>query len=399
MSLSGMSSGPHGQTSATAHGFNSTNMSNEVYYKSWSLHKSVYIALQRDHFVCFGSHSGSPVDPVLCNVTGPGNSSQFCGGDSWYTFRLRYPWVAPVETICSGMSEPVGNNVPMYSTVCLDDFNEIVPCISTCPSGQHLASYEPVWDPLWRKWVVRQRCFGIEHAGVSRVAHAEVQFLCQKWTGWCDIKHVEGYTIASNTSKCKAVEFMSELAIRIGNVNCTFKSCDVPPSFVNTLHSSVERYFPDTVICSRKSGYSQNELCYGKEEFFSGCMTDCIHDVAHLVSLPINFIIEDAPIAKTIEFPDEVVFVDGDWNKYSAVLEQKDLLGAVSFFVADDAVPNSEVLNVAETETVEGEVVVNFPAMDADRKNDASLRKVVIEEVLVPVVDLRPGAYRQGRPV
>ena len=96
------------------------------------------------------------------------------------------------------------------------------------------------------------------HAGVSRVAHAEVQFLCQEWTvhGWCDIKHVEGYTIASNTSKCKAVEFMSELAIRIGNVNCTFKSCDVPPSFVNTLHSSVERYFLDTVTCSCKSGYS-----------------------------------------------------------------------------------------------------------------------------------------------
>ena len=93
------------------------------------------------------------------------------------------------------MSEPVGNNVPMYSTVCLDYFNEIVPCISTCISRPHFASYEPVWDPLWRKRVVRQRCFGIEHAGVSRVAHAEVQFLCQKWTV-CDIKHVEGYTIA-----------------------------------------------------------------------------------------------------------------------------------------------------------------------------------------------------------
>ena len=80
-------------------------------------------------------------------------------------------------------------------------------------------------------------------------------------------------------------------------------------------------------------------------------MTDCIHDVAHLVSLPINFILEDVPIAKTIEFPDHVVFADGDWNKNSAVLEQKDLAGAVSVFVADDAVPNSEVLKVAETET------------------------------------------------
>ena len=74
-------------------------------------------------------------------------------------------------------------------------------------------------------------------------------------------------------------------------------------------------------------------------------MTDCIHDVAHLVSLPINFIHEDA---KTVEFLDDVVFVDGDWNKNSAVIEQNDLLGAVSV-VADDAVPDSEVLKVAQT--------------------------------------------------
>ena len=197
----------------------------------------------------------------------------------------------------------------MYSTVCLDYFNEIGPCISTFISRPHFASCEFVWDPLWRKRVVRQRCFGIEHASVSRVTHAEVQFLCQEWTvhGWCDIKHVEGYTIASNTSKCKAMEFMSELAIRIGNVNCTFKSCDVPPSFVNTLHSSVERYFPDTVTCSCKSGYSPNELRHGTEER-SGCMSDCIHDATHLLCLPINSILEEVPISKTIKFPDDVVF-------------------------------------------------------------------------------------------
>ena len=88
------------------------------------------------------------------------------------------------------------------------------------------------------------------------------------------------------------------------------------------------------------------------------------------VCLPINCILEDAPIAKTIEFPDDVVFVDGDWNKNSAVLEQKDLFGAVSVFVADDVVPNSEVLKVAETEIVEGEFVVDFPATDADGKNE-----------------------------
>ena len=55
-----MSSGPHGQTSAPAHEFSSANMSNEVCYKSCSLHKSIYSALQRDHCVCFDSHSGNP---------------------------------------------------------------------------------------------------------------------------------------------------------------------------------------------------------------------------------------------------------------------------------------------------------------------------------------------------
>ena len=71
MSLSGLSSGPHGQTSAPAHVFISANMSNEVCYKSCSLHKSMFSALQRDHCVCFGSHSGSPADPSLCNVNCP----------------------------------------------------------------------------------------------------------------------------------------------------------------------------------------------------------------------------------------------------------------------------------------------------------------------------------------
>ena len=112
----------------------------------------------------------------------PENSSQFCGGDSWYTFHVMYLWVAPVEVICSGMLEPVGNNMPKSTTVCLDCFNEIVPCISTCSSRQHLASHEPVCDLLLRKWAVRQRYFEIVCDSVSHVAHAEVQSLCQEWT-------------------------------------------------------------------------------------------------------------------------------------------------------------------------------------------------------------------------
>ena len=125
MSLSGMSAGPHGQTSAPAHEFSSGNMSNEVCYKSCCLHKSVCSALQRDHCVRFDSHSGSPADSVLCNVNCPGNSSQFCSGDSWYNSHLMYLWVAPMEAICFGMPEPVGNNMPTYTTVCLDCFKEI----------------------------------------------------------------------------------------------------------------------------------------------------------------------------------------------------------------------------------------------------------------------------------
>ena len=282
-----MSSGPHGQTSAPAHEFSSANMSNEVCYKSCSLHKSFYGALQRDHCVCFDTHSGSPADSALCNVSCPGNYSQFCGGDSWYTFHLMYLWVAPVEVICSGMPEPVGNHMPMSTTSCLDDFNEIVPCNSTCPSGQHLSSHEPVCDLLLRKWVVRQRCFEIECASVSHVAHAEVQSLCQEWTenSRCDIKCIEEYSIAS--------------------------------------HTFMERHYLDTVTYNCKSGYSLNGLRYGKKEFFLGCKSDGTYDFPHLTCQPIICTLEDAPIAKMIEFSggylpsnSPVVLGPNEWLKY-----------------------------------------------------------------------------------
>ena len=66
--------------------------------------------------------------------------------------------------------------------LCLDYFNEIVPRVSTGTGRQHFASHEPVCDLLWKRSVVRQRCSDIEHVGVSHVAHAEVQSLCQEWT-------------------------------------------------------------------------------------------------------------------------------------------------------------------------------------------------------------------------
>ena len=89
----------HGQTFAPAHEFSSVYMSKEVCHKSGSLHKSIYSALQREHCVCFDWHLGIPPDPDLCNVNCPENSSQFCDGDSWYTFHLMYLWAAPVKDL------------------------------------------------------------------------------------------------------------------------------------------------------------------------------------------------------------------------------------------------------------------------------------------------------------
>ena len=201
------------------------------------------------------------------------------------------------------MIEPVGNNMPS-TTVCLDYFNEIVPCISTCPSRQPLASHEPVCDLLLRKWAVRQRCFEIECDSVSHVAHAKVQFLCQEVTenSECGIKCIERYTISSNTLKCKAVDFKTALGTWPGNVSCTSKSCNDPPSIANTLHTSVERYDLDFVAYSCKSGHSLNGLRYCKKEFFLRCESDGTYDFPHVTCQPINCILEDAPTAKTIEF-------------------------------------------------------------------------------------------------
>ena len=304
MSPSGMSSGPHGQTSAIAYEFNSTNISNEVHYKSCSLHKSVYIALQRDHFVRFGSHSGSPVDPVLCNVTCPGNSSQFCGGDSWYTFHLTYLWVAPVEVIRSGMPEPVENNVPTSTTFVSIILTRLFLASARAPADNILrAMNQPVCDFLLRKWVVRQRYFEIKCASVSHVAHAEVQSVCQEWTenSGCHIKCIEGYTIASNTLKCKAVDFKTALGTWTGNVGCIPKLCGVPPSVANTLHISVERYYLDSVTYICKFGYPLNGLRYGKKEFLLRCYFDGIYEVPHPTCQPISCILEDAPIAKRVD--------------------------------------------------------------------------------------------------
>ena len=183
-----------------------------------------------------------------------------------------YLWVPPVEAICSGRPEAVGNNMPMSTSLCLDYFSESVPCISMCPSGQHLANHELVCDLLLRKCVVRQRCSEIKCASVSHAAHAEVQSLCQEGTknSECDIKCIEGYTIASNALKCKAVDFKTALGTLTGNVSCTPKSCGVPPSLANTLHTSVERHYLDSVTYVCKSEYSLKRIALREERVLIG---------------------------------------------------------------------------------------------------------------------------------
>ena len=90
---------------------------------------------------------------------------------------------------------------------------------------------------------------------------------------------------------------------------------------------------------------------------------------------------------------DDVAFVDGDWNENAAVFEQKELLDTVLALDADDVVPDDEVVKEAETVTVDGEAV-DFPEVDDDRKDEATLCDVVTEEVLVPVVGAPTTGWR-----
>ena len=98
------------------------------------------------------------------------------------------------------------------------------------------------------------------------------------------------------------MDFKTALGTLIGNVSCTSKSCGVPSSIANTLHTSVERYYLDFVAYNCKSGYSLNRLRYCKKEFLLGRKSDGTYDVPHLTCQPIDCTLEDAPIVKMIEF-------------------------------------------------------------------------------------------------
>ena len=83
------------------------------------------------------------------------------------------------------------------------------------------------------------------------------------------------------------------------------------------------------------------------------------------------------------DIQDEVVFADGAWNENAAVFELRDSLDTVLTLDVDDAVTDDEVVKEAEA-TAEERVSVDFPEVDADRKDEAVLRDVVAEELLVP---------------
>ena len=96
------------------------------------------------------------------------------------------------------------------------------------------------------------------------------------------------------------------------------------------------------------------------------------------------------------DIQEDVAFVDGDWNENAAVFEQKDPLDTVLALDADDAAPDDEVVKEAEAVAVEGEAV-DFPEVDADGKDEATLRDSVAEEVMVPARGAPPTGWRVDR--
>ena len=102
------------------------------------------------------------------------------------------------------------------------------------------------------------------------------------------------------------------------------------------------------------------------------------------------------PAEEHEDIQDDVAFVDVDWNKNAAVFEQKDPLVTVLALGADDDAPNDEVVKESEIVTVEGEAV-DFPEVDTDGKDEATLRDVVTEEMLVPTVGAPLTGWRVDR--
>ena len=102
------------------------------------------------------------------------------------------------------------------------------------------------------------------------------------------------------------------------------------------------------------------------------------------------------PAEEHEDIQDDVAFADGAWNENDAMFEQKDPLDTVSALDADDAAPDDEVVKEAGAAAVEGEAV-DLPEVDVDRKDEATLRDVVAEEVLVPAKGAPQTGWRVDR--
>ena len=96
------------------------------------------------------------------------------------------------------------------------------------------------------------------------------------------------------------------------------------------------------------------------------------------------------------DIQDEVVFADGAWNENAAVFELKDSLDTVLALDVDDTVTDDEVAKEAEAAAVE-RVSVDFPEVDADRKDEAVLRDAVADELLAPAGGAPPTGWRVDR--
>ena len=89
------------------------------------------------------------------------------------------------------------------------------------------------------------------------------------------------------------------------------------------------------------------------------------------------------PAKEYKDIQDDVAFVDGDRNKNYAAYEEKYPLDSVLALDANNAATDDEVVKEGEAAAVEGEAV-DFFQVDADRKDEATLRDAVAEEVLFP---------------
>ena len=215
------------------------------------------------------------------------------------------------------------------TAICFDYQNKLKPCKSSCPDGMHLASHDPVCDPILRKWVVRQRCYTVKCLNVPHIQHAEVQSLCnegQEHDG-CDIHCSKGYEVATNTLKCQAVDSMRPLGAWVGAASCTPVSCGVPPDVEHTLHGSVAQHFPNAALYTCASGYSLDGLSTGVREFSVPCKADGSYDVSAARCQPITCTLADTPKSEMIQYSGEslpsspVVLGPGEWLNFRCVFK------------------------------------------------------------------------------